>query len=189
LTNPVVAALANAKRREQDEQEARLCAAIHARLKLPPPTGDRSEWPAFAQWAKEKSLTAYPARPGVVALYLLENAALGIDRLEKVVESISAVHEWQGVADPTASDMVSAALNQVAPIAPIAPPRSWSAAERPRFLSLPRAMQKYLAAREADRDKEVRRAQGEVGKLKQELRKIQDGKTATTAAAAAASAA
>jgi hypothetical protein len=180
--NPVVAALANAKRREQDEQEARLSAAIHERLRLPAPTGDRSEWPVFAQWCKDKALTAYPARPGIVAFYVLENTALGIARLEAVVESISAVHEWQGVADPTASDMVSEALNQ---IAPIAPPRSWPAAERPHFSSLPRAMQKYVAAREIEREKAVRNAQNETGKLKNQLRKIQNGQATDTTADAA----
>jgi hypothetical protein len=183
--NPVVAALANAKRREQDEQEARLCAAIHARLKMPAPTGDRSEWPVFAQWAKEKSLTAYPARPGVVAFYVLENIPLGIARLEAVVESISAVHEWQGVADPTASPMVSAALNQ---IAPITPPRSWPKEQGARFLSLPRAMQKQIAERETEREKAVRRAQNEVGKLKQELKKEQEQNGQVIAAAAATAA-
>jgi hypothetical protein len=181
LSNPVVAALANAKRREQDEQEARLCAAIHARLKLPAPTGDRSEWPTFNGWCAEKSLTPYPARPGVEAFYVLDNLPLGIARLEAVVESISAVHEFQGVADPTASTMVSEALNQVAPIAP---PRSWPRTQWAHFASLPRALQKYVAAREIERDRAVRKSQNDAGKLKKE----QDGQvtaTATTATAAA----
>jgi hypothetical protein len=45
--------------------------------------------------------------------------------------------------------------------APIEPPRSWTKEARERFASLPRETQEYLAQREQDRDREVRRSQNE----------------------------
>jgi hypothetical protein len=45
--------------------------------------------------------------------------------------------------------------------APIEPPRSWTKEARERFASLPRETQEYLAEREQDRDRELRRSQNE----------------------------
>jgi hypothetical protein len=44
---------------------------------------------------------------------------------------------------------------------PIEPPRSWTKAEKERFNSLPRETQEYLATREQEREREVRRSQNE----------------------------
>jgi hypothetical protein len=41
------------------------------------------------------------------------------------------------------------------------PPRSWDHEMKKLFLTLPRQAQTYLAARESDRDREVRRSQNE----------------------------
>lgn len=44
---------------------------------------------------------------------------------------------------------------------PIEPPRSWTKEAKERFESLPRETQEYLAAREQERDRELRRSQNE----------------------------
>jgi hypothetical protein len=50
---------------------------------------------------------------------------------------------------------------------PIEPPRSWSKDEKERFKALPRETQEYLAERETERDREIRRTQNEAAdKLK-----------------------
>ncbi len=50
---------------------------------------------------------------------------------------------------------------------PIDPPRSWTAGEKERFASLPRETQEYIAERERDRERELRRSQNEAAdKLK-----------------------
>jgi hypothetical protein len=54
--------------------------------------------------------------------------------------------------------------------APIEPPRSWTKEARERFASLPRETQEYLASREQDRDREVRRSQNEAA----EQRKVME---------------
>jgi hypothetical protein len=53
------------------------------------------------------------------------------------------------------------AAAQAAEQAPIEPPRSWTKEARERFASLPRETQEYLASREQDRDRELRRSQNE----------------------------
>src|SRR5437588_12045861 len=50
---------------------------------------------------------------------------------------------------------------------PLEPPRSWTKDEKERFKSLPRETQEYLANREQERDREIRRSQNEAAeKLK-----------------------
>lgn len=44
---------------------------------------------------------------------------------------------------------------------PIEPPRSWTTEEKERFKNLPREMQAYLAEREQERDRDLRRRQNE----------------------------
>jgi hypothetical protein len=48
-----------------------------------------------------------------------------------------------------------------AALPPIEPPRSWTKEEKERFQSLPRETQEYLANREQERDREIRRSQNE----------------------------
>ncbi len=48
-----------------------------------------------------------------------------------------------------------------AELPPIAPPRSWTKDAKERWSSLPRETQEYLAERETERDREVRRSQNE----------------------------
>jgi hypothetical protein len=182
-------ALASARRQEQDQYELAFCNAIAARLNLTAPQRDKSEWPTFKTWCKDKAVTPYPARPGIVAFFILDNVLLGIERLLAVVESIAAIHEGVGVADPTVSPLVSAALDQVAPIQP---PRSWPKEQKALFLGLPRILQVYVAAHEADREKVVRRALNQAGDARREPAAIQqpekvttNGKTDTIATSAA----
>jgi hypothetical protein len=53
--------------------------------------------------------------------------------------------------------------------APIEPPRSWTKEARERFASLPRETQEYLASREQDRDREVRRSQNDAAEQRKAL--------------------
>jgi len=53
--------------------------------------------------------------------------------------------------------------------APIEPPRSWTKEARERFASLPRETQEYLAEREQERDRELRRGQNEAAEQRKAL--------------------
>jgi hypothetical protein len=61
------------------------------------------------------------------------------------------------------------AAAQAADAAPIEPPRSWTKEARERFASLPRETQEYLASREQDRDRELRRSQNEAAEQRKSL--------------------
>jgi hypothetical protein len=128
-------------------------------------------------------LPALPARPATVAFFVLDNVALGLSRLLAVLEAIAAVHE--GAADPTLSPVVAAAL---AKVAPVPSPRSWPKAAAAQFVALPRSLQTYVAARERERDREIRRCQNEaaaarhaLAQLKKENTNVQADSTAPAA--------
>jgi len=165
VASNVLEALARANAAEQDKVETAALHIVNTRLGLLPHRGNRDEWPVFETWAKEKGLSARPARPATVAFFVLDHPALGIARLLAVVESVSAVHE--GLADPASHPVVIAALNEISPSPP--PPRSWAKAQWPAWSQLPRALQQYLAEREERRDLEMRRAQNECAEAKQAL--------------------
>jgi len=156
-----MAALANAKQAELEARERAATGIVQARLQIPPRNLSRAEFSVFAEWCDEKELRAVPAKPSTLAFFLLDSVALGISRLEKVVEGVSAVHE--GLADPTLSPCVTAAL---ATIAPIPPPRSWPKEQAHLFSQLPRSLQTWVAEHQERREKEVRRIQTELQKLK-----------------------
>jgi hypothetical protein len=52
---------------------------------------------------------------------------------------------------------------------PIEPPRSWTKDEKERFNSLPRETQEYIASREQEREREVRRSQNEAAEQRKAI--------------------
>jgi hypothetical protein len=175
LTSPVLAALANAKAAEQANEERALTAKVLAHLKMPAPQGDKSQWPAWASWCDQRKITAFPALPAAVAVFVLNNAAAG-DRLEKVIASIGAVHEADGRANPVLSPIVIAALNQVFP--PIEPPSGWPKERKADFALLHPGLQKFIVAHERQIIKEMRRAQNEAALARKENHVEQEPTTA-----------
>ena len=67
----------------------------------------------------------------------------------------------EGNADPETDpgEAPEAAEPEATP--PIEPPRSWTKDEKERFQSLPRETQEYIAQREQEREREIRRSQNE----------------------------
>jgi hypothetical protein len=181
VKSPVMKALVNATLQEQELRELALRTTVAAHLDLPPMKGDRSGWPLFKAWCEARDIAPYPARPVAVAFFIIENGALGVDELSRIVKSISLVHET--VADPTASGAVPAALNK---IAPIVAPRSWPKEEKARFQQLPYDLQIYVAAHEDQREKEIRRAHSEAATARKALAAIQKPIEATNGAETAA---
>jgi hypothetical protein len=167
-------ALLSASQKEQDQREQALRATIAKHLDLQPAEGDRSGFAIFKSFCERWELVAYPARPATVAYFVIEQAALGIAELSRIVKAISLVHE--NVADPTASGMVPAALNK---IAPIAEPRSWPKDQKVLFRTLSYEIQRYLVDREAARDKAVRQAQNEAADARKTLKAIEQPKQET----------
>ena len=139
MTNPVLAALAR----------ARMCEA-----------------PMFVRWCELNGVSPCPAAPAAVARFVIDCAALGIERLWSATQEISRMHASLGLADPTLGGPAAAAI---ADIAGIPPPRSWPDRHKERFRLLPYDLQVYLAAHETQREKVLRRAQNEAAIARRKL--------------------
>lgn len=173
MSNAVLRALAFTRDQEQEREHATVAKAVAARLGISPAKGDKSCWPQFTAWCRAKGIDTFPTRPHVLACFILENTALGIGELMRVVDAISTVHE--NTSDPTLSPLVTAALDRVS--GPIEAPRSWDAEHREMWAALPRKLKIYINQREADRDRAVRIAQNN---RKKEIKNASTQSTAAT---------
>lgn len=174
MTSPVFQALVNARQHQLSRDERVIAEEVSAVLGPPPPDTYRPE--RFIKWCDEQSLPWRPASPAVIAKYALGFSKLGNILMEEI-RSISAAHCSTGLPDPCASWQVSEALCRLAKDRE--PPRSWPAAEKTIFLTLPSDLQKYLIPRERDRDATVRRLQTEAAELKKQIAAIQESKEKT----------
>jgi len=133
----------------------------------------------FKDWCSLRGEQAIPASPTIIARFIADVAPMGIDRVWPAVLEISRAHYVIGLPDSTQSFPVASAINE---LSKLEPPRSWPAAEKLRFATLPYDIQKCIATRERDRDHQIRTMQNEFAKLKKES-KHADAKTNTDAAA------
>jgi len=138
-TNPVLAALAQARHRQA---------------------------PMFARWCALNGASVCPAAPVMVARFVADCAALGIARLWPAVQQISSLHVSAGYADPTLGGAVATAVSEVAQIDP---PRSWPGDHKQSFKSLPYDIQVFVAAHDKQREKALRRAQNEAAAARREI--------------------
>lgn len=139
MTNPVLAALAQARMRDA---------------------------PLFVKWCELNRLGPCPASPVTVARFIADCAALGVDRLWAAVQQISTMHTALGLADPTLGGLPAIAMNDVAGVQP---PRSWPDRDKERFKLLPYDLQLQIAAHETRRERALRRAQNEAASMRQRL--------------------
>jgi hypothetical protein len=139
MTNPVLAALAQARLRDA---------------------------PMFVKWCELNGVASCPAAPATVARFVNDCASLGIERLWPAVQQISKMHTSLGLADPTLGGVAAVAISR---IAGILPPRSWPDANKERFRSLPYDVQVYVASHDARRERTLRRAQNEAALVRKRL--------------------
>lgn len=149
MTNPVLAALA----------QARFRAA-----------------PVFARWCELNAAPFCPAAPEMVARFVRDCAALGIERLWPALQDISRLHASLDLADPTLGGPAAAAISDVAGIAP---PRSWGDDRKQRFRSLPYDLQMFIAQHELRRERALRRAQNDAAAARRLLAGLEPTSTKT----------
>jgi len=142
MTNPVLAALAQARMREA---------------------------PMFVRWCELNGASPCPGAPSTVARFVRDCAALGIERLWPAVQQISKMHVSLGLADPTLGGEAAAAISEVADVSP---PRSWPEPYRQRFKSLPYDVQVYVVSHETRRERALRRAQNEAASARKMISSI-----------------
>ena len=123
----------------------------------------------FESWCALNDVPSLPARPADVARFVRDCEPLGMEAIWPMIGEISRAHYVRGLADPTLGGWVSVAVNE---IAKIDPPRSWPKDKKARFATLPYDLQVYLSGHEAQRDKEVRRAQSEAAMARKSLAEI-----------------
>lgn len=162
-SNPVVKALASAQQETWNQNEAAIERAVSQILHpvFPPAQSDaegvKPVISAFAAWCEMMNVRSCPARPAVLAGFIVDlSATLPSADLVKAAADIADWHLLFGLANPSATPIVIAALDE---IAKVEPPRSWPKEQRHRFRALPHDLQVYIARREKERDRVVRRAQ------------------------------
>jgi len=130
---------------------------------------------AFGKWCIQRNLRSLPAAPAHVAAFVRDcEPMLPIDKIWELVNEVSQTHLANGLADPTAGGVVAATMNS---IANIDPPRSWPKELWPRFDALPYDLQAYLAVREKETNRVVRRAQNEAADARKALAAIENRET------------
>lgn len=120
----------------------------------------------FARWCELNEASFCPATPSVVARFVRDCAALGIERLWPAIQDIAKLHASLGLADPT---LGGAAAEAISDVAGLIPPRSWPDDRKRQFRALPYDLQVFVAAHEARREKALRRAQNEAAASRQKL--------------------
>ncbi|WP_420971523.1 hypothetical protein [Bradyrhizobium sp. B120] len=124
----------------------------------------------FGRWATVRKLPVLPTLPAHLADFVSNSfPAAKLEELILATEEVSRLHTGNGLADPVTGQVASA----FQAIAPIAPPRSWPTEHKASFLQLPYGLQKYVAAHEGRREKEMRRAQSEAAAVRQKLREAE----------------
>lgn len=123
----------------------------------------------FLHWADLKNIRPIPTSPGTIAAFVMESQSLGVDKIAATLAAISQTYISRGLADPTAGPgPVAAAVNR---IAPVEPPRSWKAFAKEAFTAFPHELQVYLAERDRENTREIKRAQQEAADARKELAK------------------
>jgi hypothetical protein len=136
--------------------------------KTPLATDELGRLGRFLAWAKEKCVRACPARPSVVAAYVLQEHGLGTpaQQILAILESIVAFHDHHSAPNPAATAVVRHALGEAIHIEP---PRSWPKEDKVLFATLPPDIRDVIARREQAREIELRRKQNEVAELRKRL--------------------
>jgi hypothetical protein len=157
-----------AKQREQiakwDEGERKLAAELRP-VKVPITQDVVTRFSVFGKWCMARSVRKLPAKPTTVAAFCLEQRDLGAipQIILALLAAIEAVHNSHSLSNPCATAIVDEALKE---IVRSDPPRSWRADERAEWARLPPPVRDAITRREADRDREVRRVQSELARLR-----------------------
>ena len=108
MTSPVMQALANARKSETldgwKRNEDDLAVTVKRMIGDYPAPTDSPErtaaLSAFMNWCELKGVKYCPASPVTLALFVLENASLGVAQLCDVVRHIADMHEAVGLGEP-----------------------------------------------------------------------------------------
>ena len=149
-------------------------------VQVPPPAGaaisTRDAARSLASFRMKQREGEHESKPAAQAAAVppadeSADAATTPDASAEVAAPADAAPPIQPEATGEATESAEPPAAQASPAeqAPIEPPRSWTKEARERFASLPRETQEYLAHREQDRDRELRRSQNEAAEQRKTL--------------------
>jgi hypothetical protein len=139
-------------------------AALHE-TNVEPSQADEMTWKDFVAFAEREGVRHLPAKSQTVAAYLLFG---GIEH-EQALDVLAVIvrrHDKHGLSNPCATHGVRVVLEF---LLDEKAPRSWRKDEQELWAFLPADIRHIITRRELNRDKEVRRVQGELGIVNQEL--------------------
>jgi hypothetical protein len=106
----------------------------------------------WCAWCKTKSVRHAPAKPHVVAAFIIEQGNLD------ALPAIDLLHQSFDLSNPVMTGIVGAAIERVASVKP---PRSWPAADKALWATLPAQIRERISMREKQRDDGLRLAQNQ----------------------------
>jgi hypothetical protein len=112
-------------------------------------------------WCKEKSVRHAPAKPHVVAAFIIDQG--NVD----VLAAIDRLHQKFGLSTPVMTAIVGAAIERVIPIKL---PRSWPKEDCALVATLPAQVRHRIETREQERDAGLRRKHNELAELRKQLK-------------------
>ena len=174
--------LAKAQQREQiaawDRGEAELRKGFPARS-LSVPVDIRDRFGLFEKFCSERSVRRLPAKPWVVAAFILDQTANGRDAQGclALLAAIAEVHDVHSLSNPTATTVVRSALES---IIKSDPPRGFNHEEKTAWALLAPDIRAAITRRESERDKALRQAQNRLAEERKRLSSGADTKPAQT---------
>ena len=129
---------------------------------------------SFTQFCLANKVPYLPCRPTTLAAFIQSQIADGIkpEKIRSIVSAIESLHDQNGYGNPAATSLVRFALDRMAPIEP---PRSWTASEKILFTVLPAEIQSVINRREANRETSLRNKQNQLAEeLKKAKRQTED---------------
>jgi hypothetical protein len=169
--------LADLTARELDANEQALASCFPPPPELSPDA--RAALTPFLTWCEQQRVRSLPARPTSVAAFAQAQMDRGVpkEKISATLSAIEALHNAAAVGNPIATPVVGT----ITAASTIEPPRSWNKEEKLLFTGLPVEIQRVVARREQDRERELRRAQNSLAEERKRLKAdAAEAKSATT---------
>jgi hypothetical protein len=168
MASELAQAIRQVNERELDANEAALASCFPPPPKMSPEA--QQQVVPFIQWTEAQRVRPLPAKPCTVAAFAQWQRDLGVPRekINATLAAISALHIAASVGDPVATPTV----RMITAASTIEAPRSWDKDAKHRFAELPVELQRVVAARERDRERELRRAQNTAAEAAAEVRRL-----------------
>jgi hypothetical protein len=161
LSEQLEAAKRQAEVRKLDAGDQRVATDLATRIQLPVnelSADIRTRLDPFNKWAISKQARRCPAKAATCALFVLEQADLGMppQQILAQLDAIEKLHDKWTLSNPVRTAIVRAALET---IIKVDPPRSWPREDKVRFAQLDPDIRQIIETRERQRDVALRKLQ------------------------------